>query len=108
VLLGVKENDPERFAVERKRISEHSSAIARGLSIVSDSRSSRKTTAPIRRELTSCTRLLIGLDPGSATSAPPGSAGVNRASRSLNTMSKGSLTLYLQNMVSAVAKLPFS
>ena len=39
---------------------------------------------------------------------PLGSGGVNPASRSFNTISKGSLMLYLQNMVSAVAKLPFS
>lgn len=36
----------------RKRISEQRSVIARGLSIVSDWRSSRSATAPIRRELT--------------------------------------------------------
>ena len=37
----------------RKRISEQRSAIAIGLSMVSDWRSSRSATAPIRRELTS-------------------------------------------------------
>ena len=37
----------------KKRISEQRSAIARGLSIVSDCRSSRRATAPIRSELTS-------------------------------------------------------
>jgi hypothetical protein len=37
----------------RNRISEQRSAIVRGLSTVSDWRSSRKATAPMRRELTS-------------------------------------------------------
>jgi hypothetical protein len=52
VLLGVKENDPERFAVEKTHLRAQLGD-CRGLSMVSDSRSSRKTTAPIRNELTS-------------------------------------------------------
>jgi|ERR1700693_2799305 len=48
------------------------------------------------------------LSPKPAFHQPLGCGGVNLASRSFNTISKGSLMLYLQNMVSAVAKLPFS
>ena len=52
MLLGIQENDSQRFGIEKPHLGTRS-AIVRGLSIVSDWRSSRKATAPMRRELTS-------------------------------------------------------